>query len=171
MVILLLCCCAAACITPQTAATPTAVPTAPPSPPPTAAATATPLPTATVPPTETPAPTDTAVPAPAPTVTVTMPPGDTLLSGPDVAFGGVSFRLPPQVAAAIYVQQPAGDLIPLGFPLALDGRCPVVGCITIYDAQAYREQIPAGPSVLDLVAAAAAGGAPGEAFPTVGAAI
>ena len=143
---------------PSGAATPSATPP-PPSPtlpPPTAA-----------PPTRAPTPLPTRS---LPSATPESVPGQ--IFGPQVSFNGVAFTLDPAVADSVYLQTPsnAWDVSGwTGFWFSPEGWCEA-GCVDVYPADSFLEEIPAGADVIAELQAALQRPAT-SAFPTWGAGI
>jgi hypothetical protein len=111
---------------------------------PTPLATDTPPPTVTPPPTKTPPPTD--MPRPTPTTVVANQPYT-------VSENGIQFVMNNSIAPTVYPQQSDGDLQYRQFLFAPAGLCREVGCVTIYEVESFRTEIPGGDDIMDELAA------------------
>jgi hypothetical protein len=131
----------------------------------------TPAPTATPAPTHTPVATPTTAPTatPVPTETPAPPEGFTLLPGPDIAYEGVSLRLDPALAGALYGE--TDELFGVPFTLlqfGVDGRPWEIGRLLIYPVdEVERHWGASGPDPAAL--RAALNNRTGDYFPVWGA--
>jgi hypothetical protein len=143
----------------------------------TPAPTAMELPSPTVAPSETPAPTHTPVAmpttaptaTPVPTETPASPEGFTLLPGPDIVYEGVSLRLDPALAGALYGE--TDELFGVPFTLlqfSVDGGPWEIGRLLIYPVdEVERHWGASGPDPAAL--RAALNNRTGDYFPVWGA--
>jgi hypothetical protein len=113
----------------------------------------TPLSTLVPPPvaTETPLPTATSVPPtlpPTATTASTVEPTShaVVLKGPTVSFNGISFVLDPGLGDTVYASA-SSDYVDgyTCFSFASAGYCYEVGCVQVYDVQAYEKAYPGRP--------------------------
>lgn len=110
------------------------------------------------------------LPSPTPLATAARPPADLQLSGPMIAYNGISFTLDATLAETITLNLLDAPLVVAEFAFAPSGLCREVGCVTIYDTAVFQTDIPGGDSIVsDLQAMIAGSTAP--FIPTWGAAI
>jgi hypothetical protein len=114
-------------------------------------------------------PKTTSTPIPLPTATVIPTTTALILGGGDVFYNGVSFTFDPVMGAEVFVSVALEPPVYTEFAFALGGDCRKVGCVTVYQVEAFRDY-PFGDDIVDELQAAIETGS-FSYFPTWGSAI
>ena len=122
----------------------------------------------------TPSPTPTLIPTDAPSTKI--PRATPTIGVPEspqtytVAANGLQFVMDTRLATAVYPDHSREDLRYRRFQFALEGFCRNVGCVTVYEVDSFRAEIPGGEFIMDDLVAALENGSETH-IPTWGAAI